>query len=67
MNKGIGLAGGAWLIFLGADDALHEAETLAKVAAFIAENKPSDLVYLDLSCNSAFAGVVDAKGALPQG
>jgi urease subunit gamma len=22
---------------------------------------------LDLSCNSAFAGVVDAKGALPQG
>jgi len=24
-------------------------------------------LYLDLSCNSAFAGVVDAKGALPQG
>jgi|GEM_PF-3700828 len=24
-------------------------------------------MYLDLSCNSAFAGVVDAKGALPQG
>ncbi|WP_293059423.1 hypothetical protein, partial [Mycobacterium sp.] len=25
------------------------------------------LINLDLSCNSAFAGVVNAKGALPQG
>ncbi|WP_210420072.1 hypothetical protein, partial [Mycobacterium helveticum] len=24
-------------------------------------------INLDLSCNSAFAGVVDAKGTLPQG
>lgn len=62
MNKGIGLAGGAWLIFLGADDTLHEAETLAKVAAFIAENKPSDLVYGDVmlrSDSTRYAGEFD--------
>lgn len=62
MNKGVGLARGAWLLFLGADDTLHEAETLAKVAAFIGEHAPSDLVYGDVvqrSDSARYAGEFD--------
>ena len=43
MNCGVGLATGAWLLFLGADDTLYAADTLARVAAFISEHEPSDL------------------------
>jgi glycosyltransferase involved in cell wall biosynthesis len=32
MNKGIGLAAGEWLYFLGADDALYNEQVLEKVA-----------------------------------
>jgi glycosyltransferase involved in cell wall biosynthesis len=62
MNRGVGLATGAWLLFLGADDTLYEADTLARVAAFIGENEPSDLVYGDVimrSRSSRYAGVFD--------
>src|ERR1700757_2325371 len=45
MNRGVGLATGAWLLFLGADDTLYESDTLARVAAFIGEHEPSHLVY----------------------
>ncbi len=48
MNRGVGMATGAWLLFLGADDALFEADTLARVADFIGEHEPSDLVYGDV-------------------
>ena len=48
MNRGVGMATGAWLLFLGADDTLYEADTLARVAAFIGEHEPSDLVYGDV-------------------
>ncbi len=30
MNRGVGIATGAWLLFLGADDTLYEADTLAR-------------------------------------
>lgn len=56
MNRGVDLATGTWLLFLGADDSLYEADTLARVAAFIGEHEPSDLVYGDVimrSTNSA--------------
>lgn len=62
MNKGIGLASGSWLLFLGADDTLYEAETLGKVAAFIDEHTPSDLVYGDVmhhSDSTRYAGEFD--------
>ena len=62
MNHGVGLATGAWLLFLGADDTLYEADTLARVAAFIGEKEPSDLVYGDVimrSNSSRYAGVFD--------
>jgi glycosyltransferase involved in cell wall biosynthesis len=53
MNHGVGLASGAWLLFLGADDTLYEAETLARVATFIGEHDPSDLVYGDVIMRSS--------------
>jgi glycosyltransferase involved in cell wall biosynthesis len=62
MNRGVGMATGTWLLFLGADDTLHEADTLARVAAFIGEHEPSDLVYGDVimkSTRSRLAGVFD--------
>ncbi|ASW90892.1 glycosyltransferase family 2 protein [Mycobacterium marseillense] len=52
MNRGVGMASGAWLLFLGADDTLYEASTLARVAAFIGDHTPSDLVYGDVIMRS---------------
>jgi glycosyltransferase involved in cell wall biosynthesis len=62
MNRGVGLAKGEWLVFLGADDTLHHAGTLADVAAFIAANDPCHLVYGDVilrSDGSRYGGVFD--------
>lgn len=62
MNRGIGMASGAWLLFLGADDTLYELDTLARVAAFIDDHEPSDLVYGDvimLSTGIRHAGAFD--------
>ena len=62
MNRGVGLATGTWLLFLGGDDDLYEATTLARVAAFIGEHGPSDLVYGDVimrSTSSRYDGAFD--------
>ena len=62
MNRGVGLATGTWLLFLGADDRLNEAATLALVAAFIGQHERSDLVYGDVIMRSnsfRHAGVFD--------
>ena len=62
MNRGVDMAKGAWLLFLGADDTLYEVDTLALVAAFIGEHEPSDLVYGDVimrSSSSRYAGAFD--------
>lgn len=62
MNRGVGMASGAWLLFLGADDSLYETDTLASVAAFIGEHEPSDLVYGDVimrSTGTRHAGAFD--------
>ena len=62
MNRGVGMATGAWLLFLGADDTLYEADTLARVATFIGEHEPSDLVYGDVIMRSSwsrYAGAFD--------
>ena len=52
MNRGVGLATGTWLLFLGADDTLYETDTLARVAGFINEQEHSDLVYGDVIMRS---------------
>ncbi|OCB34052.1 glycosyltransferase family 2 protein [Mycobacterium parascrofulaceum] len=62
MNHGIGMAKGQWLLFLGADDTLYEAETLENVAVFINECGYSDLVYGDVilcSTGSRLGGAFD--------
>ncbi|OBG70642.1 MULTISPECIES: glycosyltransferase family 2 protein [unclassified Mycobacterium] len=52
MNRGVGMASGRWLLFLGADDALYEPATLARVNAFLAEHDSSELVYGDVMMRS---------------
>lgn len=67
MNNGVGMANGTWVLFLGADDTLYEPETLARVAGFIGEHSPSDLVYGDVimrSKSSRYAGVFDVDRLL---
>ena len=69
MNKGIGLARGEWLYFLGADDRLHDQKTLQSVAAFIQHYPDSHLVYGDVilgSNSSRYDGVFDLDKLLFQ-
>jgi glycosyltransferase involved in cell wall biosynthesis len=61
MNRGVSLAAGTWLLFLGADDTLYQDGTLAQVAACIAE-QPADLIYGDVvlrSSGARYGGVFD--------
>lgn len=55
MNRGVGMATGEWLLFLGADDALDQSDTLANVAAFIDDHETCDLVYGDVVMRSTGA------------
>jgi glycosyltransferase involved in cell wall biosynthesis len=62
MNRGVAMATGAWLLFLGGDDTLYEVDTLTRVSAFIGGHEPSDLVYgevIRLSSRSRYGGVFD--------
>lgn len=62
MNRGVDMATGAWLLFLGSDDTLLEPSTLALVASFIRGHEPSDLVYGDVvmrSTGARHAGAFD--------
>ena len=62
MNRGVGMATGEWVFFLGADDTLYDADTLARVSAFLSEHERSDLVYGDVimrSNSSRQAGAFD--------
>lgn len=42
MNKGIGLARGNWIFFLGSDDRLHDNAVLGSVFAALAPSGPAD-------------------------
>jgi glycosyltransferase involved in cell wall biosynthesis len=53
MNRGVELATGKWLLFLGADDTLHARDTLAQVATFIRSNGPCHLVHGDVILQSS--------------
>lgn len=62
MNRGVGMATGVWLLFLGSDDTLLEPGTLGFVADFIRSHESSDLVYGDVvmrSTGARHAGAFD--------
>jgi glycosyltransferase involved in cell wall biosynthesis len=62
MNRGVGLATGDWVLFLGADDVLHGEDTLEKIAASIRDGSHADLVYGDvvmLSNGTRYGGEFD--------
>jgi len=44
MNKGIAIANGEWLYFLGSDDKLHDDRVLQKIS-LIAQNQEAKLIY----------------------
>ncbi|MBY0442253.1 MAG: glycosyltransferase [Mycobacteriaceae bacterium] len=70
MNHGVSMATGTWVLFLGADDTLYAADTLACVATFIEQHEPSDLLYGDVmmgSTASRYAGVFDLDRLLFEG
>jgi glycosyltransferase involved in cell wall biosynthesis len=67
MNKGIKLARGRWLYFLGADDCLHSPETLRQVAAFFQDDL--DVVYGNVVSprwNGVYGGEFDGARILDQ-
>ena len=47
MNKGISRASGDWLLFLGADDELHDANVLDDISRVLS-NQRADIVYGDV-------------------
>lgn len=51
MNKGIGMATGEWLLFLGSDDFLVNAGVLGEVADFINNNDQHHMFYGDVRSN----------------
>ncbi len=59
MNKGIQLAKGNWLIFLGSDDKLFDANVLSKVAKIIFANT-YDVIYGDVY-STRFNGRYDGE------
>ena len=63
MNKGIRLAKGEWLYFLGSDDLLAAPDVLEKINAF-ALSKPADVIYGDIirkSNGGTFGGTFDLE------
>jgi glycosyltransferase involved in cell wall biosynthesis len=48
MNKGVRLAQGKWLYFLGSDDVLYDSDVLSDIVIFIEKNIQVDFVYGDV-------------------
>ncbi|MCM2375242.1 glycosyltransferase [Rhodopirellula sp. ICT_H3.1] len=58
MNKGIKIAKGQWLLFLGSDDLLYEDETLEKLTSAVTDN--DDVVYGNVF-STRFGGFYDGE------
>lgn len=48
MNKGVKLARGQWLYFLGSDDALYDDSVLAKISSLIRQHPKSRIIFGDV-------------------
>jgi glycosyltransferase involved in cell wall biosynthesis len=63
MNKGIRMASGHWLFFLGADDILYDNEVLASVAGALGDGPlapPPDLLYGNV-VSPSYKGIYDGQ------
>jgi len=59
MNKGISMANGEWLLFLGSDDTLFDNNVLDRVALKIKENNSYKFFYGNVKVNSNFGSSQD--------
>lgn len=69
MNKGIKLAKGDWLYFLGSDDKLHSNDVLDKIAGTIHNEKGVDVIYGNVTSSrfgGAYAGEFTTEKLLGQ-
>lgn len=67
MNKGIKLARGQWLYFLGGDDHLYKSTVLAEIAEFMTNNPLQEVIYGDVFStrfNGLYDGAFDARKIL---
>jgi glycosyltransferase involved in cell wall biosynthesis len=58
-NKGIKKSSGNWIIFLGADDCLHDADVLAEMAVLLSSDDDNDVIYGKvIFADGPYAGLV---------
>ena len=60
MNKGIKLARGKWLYFLGSDDTIYDNSVLQKIKNYIETNSYIDILYGNV-CSPRFNGIYDGE------
>lgn len=60
MNKGIKMANGDWIYFLGSDDTIYDKNVFLNIKSSIAENNSVDVVYGNIY-STRFNGIYDGE------